>query len=116
MAKEWIETHIPEGTVIARERYTPILNASNSKRNYKVVWIEAIAKRNLDWYRQQRVSYVITSVGYERYLTPWRLYPYYIYVANYEEMLLYHLELVKQIGWIKIYRIKPAGTDITPTH
>lgn len=116
LAKEWIETHIPEGTVIARERYTPILNASNSKRNYKVVWIEAIAKRNLDWYREQRVSYVITSVGYERYLTRWRLYPYYIYVANYEEMLLYHLELVKQIGWIKIYRIKPAGTDITPRH
>ncbi len=111
LAKEWIETHIPEGTVIAGERYTAILNA-----NYEVVGIEAIAKRNIDWYREQRVSYVMTSGGYERYLTRWRLYPYYIYVANYEEMLLYHLELVKQIGWIKIYRIKPAGTDITPRH
>jgi len=109
LAKEWVESHIPEGTVIAKERYTAPLNASDSKRSYKVVAIEAIAKRNIDWYRERRVSYVMASVGYERYLPNWRLYPYYIYLANYEEMLR-HLELIKQIDFIKIYRVKPKGT------
>ena len=112
LAKEWVESHVPEGTVIAKERYTAPLNAFDSKRSYKLVRIEAIAKRNIDWYREQEVSYVMTSNYYERYVSKWRLSPYYIYLANYEEMLHY-LELVKQIDSIKIYRVKPKGT---PSH
>ncbi|GAH27710.1 unnamed protein product, partial [marine sediment metagenome] len=99
LAKEWVESHVPGGTVIAKERYTAPLNAFDSKRSYKLVRIEAIAKRNIDWYREREVSYVMTSNYYERYLPKWRLSPYYIYLANYEEMLHY-LELVKQIDSI----------------
>ena len=94
--------------MIDKESYGPPLNTFDSKRNYELVQIQAIAKRNIDWYRDQGVKYVITSGGYERYLTEWRLYPYYIYLANYEEMLS-QLDLMEQLGNIRIYRVRSPG-------
>jgi 4-amino-4-deoxy-L-arabinose transferase-like glycosyltransferase len=106
LAKEWVESHIPAGTVIATEWFTAPLNQFDSKRRYKLVAMDFLARRNIDWYRERGVSYVMASIGYERCLPEWTNFPYYVWIPNYEEML-HHLELLKQIGDIKIYRVKP---------
>ncbi len=65
------------------------------------------------WVPAYQIDYVIESlaaIGYERSLSAWRSFPYYIWIANYEEMI-YHLELMKQIGDIRIYRVKPEGVS-----
>lgn len=72
--------------------------------------MDFLAKRNIDWYRERGVSYVMASIGYERFLSEWRNFSYYIWIANYEEMI-HHLELMKQIGDVKIYRVKPEGVS-----
>ncbi len=111
LAKEWVESHIPAGTAIATEWFTAPLNQFDSKRRYRLVEMDFLARRNIDWYREREVSYVIASIGYERSLAEWRNFPYYIWIPNYEEML-HHLELLKEIGDIKIYRVKPEGTKV----
>jgi len=110
MAKVWVESHIPAGAVIATEWFTAPLNVFDSKRRYKLVAMDFLPRRNIDWYREQGVSYVMASIGYERCLPEWRSFPYYIWIPNYEEML-HHLELLKEIGDIRIYRVRPKETE-----
>lgn len=108
VAKEWVESNIPAGAVIATEWFTAPLNQFDSERRYSLVAMDFLARRTIDWYRERGVSYVMASIGYERSLSEWRNFPYYIWIANYEEMI-HHLELMKQIGDVKIYRVKPEG-------
>jgi hypothetical protein len=68
IAKEWIEEHIPEGSLIAVEWHTPPLATVAepiplSARNYQVMVtsVYGLSEHPLEYYEQQGVDYLVSS-------------------------------------------------------
>jgi hypothetical protein len=71
-SRAWIEANLPEGTAIALESYSPYLRPEK----YRLTYILRAALEPPEWYRAQRVEYVIFSEGmYGRYLREPERYP-----------------------------------------
>jgi 4-amino-4-deoxy-L-arabinose transferase-like glycosyltransferase len=57
LALDWILSHVPRNTVVARERYTPQLTSARYRlRNHEFLW-----ERGWTWYQTQGVRYLVTS-------------------------------------------------------
>jgi 4-amino-4-deoxy-L-arabinose transferase-like glycosyltransferase len=57
IAYTWMLDHIPHNAIVAREQYTPQVRPDQFRlRNHHRLY-----ERNMDWYRQLRVRYVVTS-------------------------------------------------------
>ncbi len=64
VAKQWIENNIPRGSKIVQETYTAYL----SKDDYELFFLNNVAQHPAEWYRQQKVDYVVMSqVAYGRF-------------------------------------------------
>jgi len=99
IAYTWILDHLPHNAIVAREEYTPQLPAGQFRlRNH-----DRLYQRNMEWYRQLRVRYVVTSSDiYMRFLdnpaTP-LLSDFYRTLFSFRE----------------VFRIDPAGRRNGPT-
>jgi len=100
LTKEWIESNIPKGAVIVDEAEVPL----NEKR-YKLTRMP-LGEERLNWYYDEGVEYLIASGKYHRFEEAWRKYPHI--VANYDEIFR-EVELIKEIGFIRIYKPKPEA-------
>ena len=67
VALRWIETHLPPGTRIAREEYTPQI----SGERYRVMYQWSLARLNYGWYLAVPIDYLVVSANvYSRALYP----------------------------------------------
>jgi len=98
LTKEWIESHIPEGAVIVDEAEVPLDKKKYNLRRFP------LGEERLNWYYDEGVEYLIASGKYHRFEKEWRKYPHI--VANYYEIFR-EVELIKEIGFIRIYKPKP---------
>ncbi len=98
LAKEWIESNIPQGAVIVDEAEVPL-----DEKKYNLRHLP-LGEKRLNWYYDEGVEYLIASGKYHRFEQEWREYPHI--VANYDEIFR-EVELIKEIGPIRIYKPKP---------
>jgi hypothetical protein len=57
IAYTWMLDHLPHNAIVAREQYTPQVRPDQFRlRNHNRLYL-----RNMEWYRQLRVRYVVTS-------------------------------------------------------
>jgi hypothetical protein len=65
LAYAWILSNLPHNAIVAREQYTPqLLPGQFRLRNH-----DGLYQRNMAWYREQKVQYLITSsYMYSRFL------------------------------------------------
>jgi len=98
LAIEWVESNIPEGAVIADEAELHL-----NKKKYKLRELP-LGEKRLNWYYDEGVDYLIATGKYRRFEKEWRKYPHI--VANYDEIFR-EAELIKEIGFVRIYILKP---------
>jgi len=98
LTKEWVESNIPKGAIIVDEAEVPL-----DKKNYNLRRLP-LGEKRLNWYYDEGVEYLIASGKYHRFEEEWRKYPHI--VANYNEIFR-EVELIKEIGFIRIYKPKP---------
>ncbi len=65
VAHDWILANLPHNAIVAREQYTPqFLPGQFRPRNH-----DGLYQRNMAWYREQKVEYIIaSSYMYDRFL------------------------------------------------
>jgi len=97
LTKEWVETHIPQGAVIADEAELHL-----NKKKYRLRELP-LGEKRLNWYYDEGVDYLIATGKYHRFEQEWRKYPHV--VANYDE-IFHEAELIKEIGFVRIYTLK----------
>jgi len=95
---EWVESHIPKGAVIVDEAEVAL---DEEKYNYRRF---PLGEERLNWYYDEGVEYLIATGKYHRFEKEWRKYPHI--VANYDE-IFHEAELIKEIGFVRIYILKP---------
>ncbi|MDO8726615.1 MAG: glycosyltransferase family 39 protein [Candidatus Methanoperedens sp.] len=96
IAKEWVETNLPNGSKIAYEWYTPPLHVK-PQNNFTLLYLNwsKIVYKPLSFYKNQSVDYIIISSDYkQRYHNEPDKYP--IEISRYEE-------LEKEAELIKIF-------------
>ncbi len=127
VAKQWIETHLPQGTSIAVETHGPPLVGAEAAADYRTAGVDAVAyqvtrlelpapatpdgSRELAALRTQGVEYVVVSGAvFERVLAAAEVYPV---AAEFYRRLDAESELVKEFRpgpgergpVLKVYRI-----------
>lgn len=71
-SRTWIETHIPPGSRIALESYSPYL----PRDRYRLEYLQLAADQPAEWYAATGIEYVVFSEGmYGRYLRDPGRYP-----------------------------------------
>lgn len=56
-AYAWVETHLPAGTHLVREEYTPQIASGK----YRVTFVQVAGSRPYSWYLQNEVDYLVLS-------------------------------------------------------
>lgn len=75
IAKEWIEANIPSESKIAYEFYCPQLEL-NKIKNYKLVYSFRLEQKDLTYYLNNSVDYIIVSSSFmDRYMNEQSKYP-----------------------------------------
>jgi hypothetical protein len=63
-AREWIDAHVPPGTHVALERFTPVLDAAR----YRLTLEPRLVNRSVQSYRDDGVQLlVVSSLAYDRF-------------------------------------------------
>ncbi|MDX1416386.1 MAG: glycosyltransferase family 39 protein [Candidatus Promineifilaceae bacterium] len=88
VAREWIKDNIPEGALIARERFSPNLDGLP----YQTNWMPSLTDNKVDWYREAGYDYLIFAEA--RYGRLWRDPQRYADLIKEYEALWEQLELV----------------------
>ncbi len=114
VALRWIETHLPPGSRIAREEYTPQI----SGERYRVTYQWSLAQHDYGWYLAQPIDYLVVSANvYSRALYP----PYLAGPAGprFYTFIFQKLPLAAEFNpspemsgpTIRIYTVPHAGAD-----
>ncbi len=99
--REWLDTHLAPGTVIAREEYSFPVNGSN----LRIVGGNALAERSLESYREEGAKYIaVSSSIYERY---------YREPERYAEQIAFYEALDREAELV--YQIAPDHRTGGPT-
>lgn len=64
LAYQWVEDHLPRGSHIVREEYTPQVDG----KTYRVTFVQVAGTRPYSWYLSEKVDYLILSSNiYDRF-------------------------------------------------
>ncbi|MGD9345106.1 MAG: phospholipid carrier-dependent glycosyltransferase [Candidatus Aminicenantes bacterium] len=121
LAKEWVNSHLPEGSTLALESYGPPL----SRDDFSLLRRHTLGNIHLDWLAQRKVEYVIVSdIMYARFTRFPQEFPKQarFYRSLEEQTLLiktfrpkwdeYLIDLHNPT--IKIYRLSPYPNYVFP--
>ena len=88
IARDWILDNLPPDAMIARERFSPNLDAYG----YRTTWIDSLNEQSFQWYSEEGYDYLIFAEA--RYGTVWRDPERYADLIESYESLWEQLELI----------------------